>query len=434
MEPPSVDHSDRPATTAEPTGTAEPTETPVPDPHHPEATATARLDRELVQAQKMDALGQLVPGIAHELNNPLAAIIAFSQLIRRDARLPGDLRHDADLLVGEAETIRRIVQHLLEFARPRPPERHPTQLRPLVQSVVDLQSYLIAAAEVTVEIDIADDVPPVHLDRALMQQALLNLMLNASQALRATRRGGRLAIRATADRSATPAVVHLVVAHDGPGGADAQHERPFARSPEASHEAGAAGRGLAVAHAIVAQHGGSLRHEPADGGGATFVVELPFAVPNAETAQPAAPRHEEPRGRTPTGDRAAGDEPGRPRVLVVEDDSPIGRFLAKALTLVGCEPVVAETGGEAVDLVRREAFDAVLCDHRMPGMSGTEVFEAAVRVRPELANRFVITTGDVLDPALREFAEMHGIGLLAKPFDLDSVGRTVRAVVERPSG
>ncbi len=174
---------------------------PSPLAHAAELAERDRLQQELVQAQKMEAIGQLVSGVAHELNNPLASIIAFSQLIRRDPRLPEDLRHDADLLVQEADRTRRIVQNLLDFARQRPPERHPTPLRALITSVLDLQAYSINASRIEVEVDIEPDVPPVPLDRAQMQQVLLNVTLNAIQAIHSASDRGRLSIRVGTGKS-----------------------------------------------------------------------------------------------------------------------------------------------------------------------------------------------------------------------------------------
>ncbi len=121
----------------------------------------------------------------------------------------------------------------------------------------------------------------------------------------------------------------------------------------------------------------------------------------------------------------------RPKVLVLDDEPSIRRFLAKALQNAGFEAVLASDGREALTILGGGPVDAVMCDHRMAGMTGTQVFEAAVAIRPELADRFVFMSGDVLNPELRDFAEAHGIGLLAKPFDLDSVGRTVRELVAR---
>jgi two-component system NtrC family sensor kinase len=118
-------------------------------------------------------------------------------------------------------------------------------------------------------------------------------------------------------------------------------------------------------------------------------------------------------------------------VLVLDDEPSIRHFLAKALQNAGFEAVLASDGREALNILREGSIDAMMCDHRMAGMTGTQVFEAAVAIRPELADRFVFMSGDVLNPTLRDFAEAHGIGLMAKPFDLDTVGRTVRELVGR---
>jgi two-component system NtrC family sensor kinase len=188
--------------------------------------------------------------------------------------------------------------------------------------------------------------------------------------------------------------------------------------------------GLPVSFGIVAAHGGHLRHEPGpDGRGATFVIELPLAGGDRDAVIATPPPRETPGTKPPDG--RAGR---RPRVLVLDDEPSIRRFLAKALQNAGFEAVLASDGREALTLLANGPIDAMMCDHRMAGMSGTQVFEAAVAIRPELADRFVFMSGDVLNPDLRDFAESRGIGLLAKPFDLDTVGRTLRDLVERVEG
>jgi two-component system NtrC family sensor kinase len=389
-----------------------------------------RLRQELAQAQRMEAIGQLVPGIAHELNNPLAAIMAFSQLIVRDPRLPADLRHDAELLVQEAGRTRRIMQNLLEFARNRPPERVATDLRPLIEGVLDLQSYAIGAHGIQVEVVIDPGVPRLPLDRAQMQQVLLNLTLNAVQALSATR-GGRLGIHAAVQPRGMDSLVAVSVVDDGPGVPDELRDRifiPFFTTKPAEE---ATGLGLPISVDIVTAHGGVLRLEPSVAGrGAAFVIELPIPTGSAAQTSGGGSAHAATGSLQPPGE--AGDGRGkRARILVVDDEPSIRRFLFKALEGAGFEPIIAATGQDAIDLVRDGPVDGILSDHRMAGMSGTDVYDAVVAIRPELRDRFVFMSGDVLNPALRDFAEAQGIVLLAKPFDLASVGRTVRELLER---
>ncbi|HEY7522459.1 MAG TPA: ATP-binding protein [Candidatus Limnocylindrales bacterium] len=385
------------------------------------------IQAELVQAQKMEAIGQLVSGVAHELNNPLAAIVAFSQLIVRDPRLPPDMKADAGLLVQESDRTRRIVQNLLDFARQRPPERHPTVIRALVQSILDLLSYSISAGRVEVTVDIPEDLPTVPLDRAQIQQVLLNLASNALQAIRIQPGDHRLVITGRlVEHPERGPMVRISIADDGPGVLPEHRDRLFVPFFTTKPPGEGTGLGLPVSFGIVAGHGGILRYEPTAGGhGATFIVELPVAGEPAETAltSPAV------RDDRPAVD--VGDEPARARVLVLDDEQPIRRFLAKALEAAGHDPLLAADGEEALRIVAEVPVDVFLCDHRMAGLSGIEVYEAAVRVRPDLAGRFVFMSGDVLNPELTSFATARDIGLLAKPFDLEAVGRTVREVLDR---
>jgi two-component system NtrC family sensor kinase len=404
-------------------------------------TERRRLQHELLQAQKMEAIGLLVAGVAHELNNPLASIVAFSQLIRTDPRLPDELHHHADLLIQESNRTRRIVQNLLDFARQRPPERVPTSLARLIHRVLGLQSYAIGPNRIEATLDIADDLPLVALDRAQIQQVLINLTLNASQAI-SRQTEGRIRIQAAlTDNEDGDPVVRVSVTDNGPGIPAHLRSRLFVPFFTTKAPGEGTGLGLSVSFGIVAAHDGALRYEPGpDGAGATFIMELPID-PDASDAvddgwgleELAAAAAESAgagtaAGAEPDPDDRSGQSPMR--ILVLDDDNAIRDFLARVLRRDGYEPIVAADGRSALDLVRTERPAAILCDHRMAGMSGTAFHAAVAEIDPDLARRFAFMSGDVLNPELREFALARGLMLLAKPFDIDTVGRTVAQILE----
>ena len=424
-------------------------------------TEQERHQQELVQAQKMEAIGMLVSGVAHELNNPLAAIIGYSTLLRRDERLPDEMRHDAEMLLQEADRTRRIVQNLLDFARQRSPERHPTAVRALVASTLQLQSYSIGAGQIDVRQDVPAALPAVDVDRAQMQQVLLNLTQNAIQAIRGTGKPGTIDVTAEAGRSRDDqAVVRLRITDSGPGVEPALRPQLFLPFFTTKAPGEGTGLGLSVSFGIVAAHGGRLWFEPGPNDrGASFVLELP--VEGGSVA--AAPVVPSPIAMTPSPDVAVaapsiataiptpgpGRSPGpgpaqsrgteaarvdeesdhRLRILVLDDEPSILAFLGKALEFAGYRAIIAASGPEALAAIRRSPVAAVLCDHRMSGMNGTEAYQQITAIRPELRDRFVFMSGDVLNPHLVDFARQRAIRLLPKPFDLDTVGRTLREVI-----
>ncbi|HEY7131118.1 MAG TPA: ATP-binding protein, partial [Candidatus Limnocylindrales bacterium] len=426
-------------------------------------TERSRLQAELVQAQKMEAIGLLVAGVAHELNNPLASIVAFSQLLRTDPDLPTDLRTQADLLVQEANRTRVIVGNLLDFARQRPPERVETDLRQLVDGILGLQSYMLNRDRLTVVVDIPDHLPRLELDRSQFQQVLVNLTVNAAQAIHELDRPGRIEIRARYETRANGPIVRLTIADDGPGVPAEVADRLFMPFVSSKSPGEGTGLGLSVSFGIVAAHGGTIHHESNASGGATFVIELPVSEGVAsepgrphESALPALPiasaaaagaalddlvdvaAHalaQAPSlapGRSSAGRSAGGRAAARPRILVLDDELAIRDFLGRVLARAGYEPVLAASGDEALAIVRSNPPAAVLCDHRMAGMSGTAFQAAVAALDPKLGRRFAFMSGDVLNPELRTFATEHGVHLLAKPFDISTVDETVRALLATP--
>jgi PAS domain S-box-containing protein len=402
-----------------------------------DTTERDRFQQEMNQAQKMEALGLLVSGVAHELNNPLASIVAFSQLLRTDPGLPDDLHRQADMLIQEATRTRRIVQNFLDFARQRPPERVRTSIRELVDGVLELQSYTFGPNRIEARVDIPDDLPDVSLDRAQIQQMLINLTLNAAQAIKGQGERGSIAISAQESiRGDGAPVVRLTISDDGPGVPEELRSRLFVPFFTTRPPGLGTGLGLSVSFGIATGHGGTLRHEPGPGGrGASFIVELPI--------RPATG----PPGESPPRTRAAAASDSAPiaaestapkRVLVLDDEPAIRDFLGRILRRSGHEPVLAADGRAALEVVRTDPPDAILCDHRMAGMSGTTFHDAVAEIDPELAKRFVFMSGDVMNPVLSDFATSRGVTLLAKPFDIESVDRVLAdlfaAADEAPGG
>jgi CheY-like chemotaxis protein len=375
----------------------------------------AALVAALIRADRVTALGRFAPGVQHELNNPLTAIVAFAQLIRKNPDLPAEMERDAELLIDEAERTRRLVETLLNYVRPRPPERHPTRIRPLVDSVAELAKYELMRHNVTLTIDIPDEVPVVPIDRGQIQQVLLGLVANGIEAIESTGTPGTITIRAT--DAETPGFVAMIVGDDGPGIDPARADTVFAPFSSSRDDRGAAGLGLAVSRAIVQAHGGRLTYgSQAQGPGAVLTLELPLGATEATSgARPMAP-----------GPAAANKAVAR--VLVLDDEPAIRRFLEKALRISGREGVVATSGSQAIELAMDTTIGVVICDHRMADMTGTQVYRAIAARRPDLGGRFVLMTGDVDSNELRTFAAENGIPLLAKPFTLEDLAGVLRDV------
>ena len=246
-----------------------------------------RMQIELLHAQKMEALGQVISGVAHEINNPLSAIIAFSQLLRSDERLPPDMVHDADLLVQEANRTRRIVQNLLDFARQRTPDRQPNALAPILERTLELNAYALRAGRIEVRLLLPSDLPPVLIDADQIQQVMLNLTLNAIQAIRGSKPSGTITFTARSESAGdtdTGPRVRLSVEDDGPGVEKTIRPRLFEPFFTTKDVGQGTGLGLSVSYGIVAGHGGNLWFEPAAGGGAVFLLELPAVGPAAVRA------------------------------------------------------------------------------------------------------------------------------------------------------
>ncbi len=376
-------------------------------------TERKRAEEARRQSEKLAAMGELVAGVAHELNNPLAVITGHAALLGL-AEAGGPRQSRAEKIARAAERCSRIVRNFLALARQYPQEREEVRLGQIVDGVVELLAYQFRVDNVEVVIDLPDDLPPLWADPHQLQQLVVNLATNAHHAVRTSPPPRRLAFTARADRSRSRMV--LEVADSGPGIPPEIQERIFEPFFTTKPPGEGTGLGLSLCRGIVESHGGALRVESQPGRGATFVVELPVQTPPAGVLQtPAAAAQAPVTGRT---------------LLVVDDDPDVADVIAEMLVSDGHRVEKAANGVVALEMLETRTYDAILSDVRMPELDGPALYREVARRHPDLARRFVFLTGDTLNGETSAFLEKSRAPSVAKPFSLEEI----RRVIERLAG
>jgi signal transduction histidine kinase/CheY-like chemotaxis protein len=368
------------------------------------------LYQQLLQAEKLAALGQTISGVAHELNNPLATILASAERLVRQPADPS-VKRGLETILSEAERSARIVRNLLAFARKRHTTRTLVDINQSVRDTLALRQYEQRLSNVTVIEALAAGLPPVFGDPHQIQQVLLNLIINAEQAMLAAHGRGMLVLRTWQDPNRDAVV--LEVNDDGPGVPEESTAKifdPFFTTKAAGE---GTGLGLTVAYAIVQDHGGRMTVSSPAGRGASFIV----AFPTAGTGVMAAPAR--------TDDTSANVGAGI-RVLVVEDEAALAQAVADGLREAGFLVDLAKDGEEALARVGDGAYDAIICDLRMPRMDGQAFYRAIAARAPALSRRVIFVTGDVAGTDAGRFLETSGCRWLPKPFRLADLVRAAR--------
>jgi len=378
-----------------------------------ERGAQEQLQNQLAQAARLEAVGRMVSGVAHELNNPLTAIIAFAQDLAATPRSEED-RDALTVIMQQADRCRVIVGDLLIFARSRREERRRLTPDALVGRVAKVFERDLARFGVALEVRVMPDLPAIEVDAVGIEQVLTNLLTNAFQA---SPRGGRVLLAAVSSEHG----VEFVVEDGGAGISSDSMPRLFEPFYTTKGPGEGTGLGLAVSHTIVEQHGGSIiaENRADDQTGARFTVRLPFVDRRADP-EPTAP---------PPGSPSPTD--GGRHALVVDDEPAIRAAIRRALERRGWKVDEAGDGEEAwlrVEVGGRPArYDVIITDLRMPGTSGIELVERIRGAYPSLAARTLVITGDIASPQVAEFLAALPTPYLQKPFDM----RTVIDRVER---
>ena len=418
------------------------------------------LYHQLLQAEKMAALGTTISGVAHELNNPLATILTWSERLT-ERELDGSTRRGVETILHEAERAARIVRNLLTFARKRHTTRTMVDINQVVRETLSLRAYEQRVTNISVIDALASGIPPVFADPHQIQQVLLNLVINAEQAMLMSNGRGTLMVRTWQDPQHESIV--LEVNDDGPGVPEDVRTKifdPFFTTKEVGK---GTGLGLTVAYAIVEEHGGRMWLVSEPDAGASFYVELPVAggrlksvtpgeragaglaagvaggtdqagaVPDlAATEEPGRPRSSRPTPRMQIVAPAEADGAPRldsPAVLIVEDEAALASAMAESFSDAGFLVDRAGDGEEAIARLEGGQYDLIISDLKMPRMDGIQLFAALREQYPEMAGRIMFVTGDVIGTEAERFLSDSGCRWLAKPFRLSELLRIAREVM-----
>jgi signal transduction histidine kinase/CheY-like chemotaxis protein len=367
----------------------------------------ARSRDALFQSEKLTALGALLAGVSHELNNPLSVVVGQSLILEEKADDPTIAARAAKIRKA-AERCARIVQTFLAMARERPPERQPIDINHLIDAALEITSYGLRAANVTVRRALAPDLPSVIGDASQLHQLLANLIINAQHAMEG--HSGPRELHITTRRS--PGGITIDIADTGPGIPEDQRNRVFEPFFTTRPIGAGTGLGLSFAYNVAAAHGGTLGLAPSKQG-ARFVLELPQGeAGEALVAQ--APASPPPKGRA----------------LIVDDETELAETLAELLTERGWHTHVATSGAAAIAALERHDFDVVLSDVRMPQIDGPALYSWIKTHRPHLAPSTGFLTGDTLGSQVSDFLREAGLPFAEKPFSSASIEQLLACLLD----
>ncbi len=371
---------------------------------------------QLIQSEKLSAVGEFVAGVAHELNNPLAAVMGFAEILKNTDEDTKNRRY-LDMIFKSAQRCQKIVQSLLSFARRHQPERKPVSVNKLIEVVLEIVSYPLRTSNIEVVTQLDSNLPVVLADEHQIQQVVLNIVNNARQAIEMHQPRGRIKI--------TTAIcepnVRITIQDNGPGIPKENLRRifdPFFTTKEVGK---GTGLGLSLCYGIIKEHGGNITPMSRPGEGATFIIELPIVHDFADAVeQPLISKEmNEPNSQEGVGKK----------VLVIDDEEAILEMVSESLSCYGYQVDTTTDGETGLRQLKKNQYGVTFCDWKMPGLNGRQIYERLRTSNPELCKRVVFITGDVINEQMRTFLEQEKRSCLTKPFVLTELRSAIKTIL-----
>jgi len=369
-----------------------------------------RAQEQLLQSEKMSAIGQLIAGVAHELNNPLTAILGYAQLLEAE-KLETRAMEYVGKVFKQAQRTHRVVQNLLSFARQRKPEKQDFDVVKVLDEALLLRDYDMKVSSIKLQREIETDVPAVSGDPHQLEQVFLNIINNALDAmLEGEQRSLRVRVHASGENV-------IVEFHDsGPGLTEPSRIfEPFYTTKSVGK---GTGLGLSICYGIVKEHGGEISARNAEGGGAVIEVRLPSAG-HAAPPQPAPPIQK--RENALQG-----------RILLVEDEEAVLEFERDVLSGAGAQVMTVTSAEEMKSVLASQSFDALIMNGKMPGSGSIpETRRWIAESWPEFSAHLLFTFSSLAEPEVRNFLEQNNVPFLVKPFEVADLIANARRLLAK---
>jgi len=370
-----------------------------------------QMHEELNLASRLASVGQLASGVAHEINNPLSAVIGFSELLMRKD-VSDDTKQDLQIINESAQRVSRIVKNLLIFARRSKSGREYADINSILSAGLELRAYEMRNNNIELVTRFDPRLPWTVVDVGRIQQVLLNIITNAEQAMLSAGGEGKLVVTTKLINGA----IRVSFEDNGPGISPENLNMVFDPFFTTKSVGEGTGLGLSICYGIMKEHNGRISVQSKLGKGATFAVELPL-VAETQRSEPPAP---------------SGDEQERTtgaKIMVVDDEAGVRELIDRALTAAGHSVDAVDNASAALERLRREPYHLVLLDIRMPGMDGVEFYGHLKKIAPSLARRVLFITGDTMSPGTQDFLSKTKVPFMRKPFGIDELQSNIDRIL-----
>ena len=360
-----------------------------------DVTREKKLQQQLFQSEKLSSIGTFISGVAHELNNPLTAVLGFSEVLMDDKNLSNDVRKNLDRIATQSERAAKIVKNLLKFSRENKEGKLAVNINDILESTLILEEYHFKTGNVEVIKDFAENLPSVFVDGNQIQQVFMNVLQNAFHSMTEANIKGEIKIKTVSKDNE----IKIIIENDGPPIPEDMLEKIFDAFFTTKKVGKGTGLGLYVSFGILKEHGGSIRVENIKDSGVRFIICLPVS------------------DKITTGTKEEKVKkilPENIRILVVDDEEVIRDWLKKLLTKRASRVFLAENGKKAIEILKGEEVDVILSDARMPVCSGLEFGEWLKNNKPAYLKKFILLTG-AIDQQISDFCSQNRCDYLQKP-------------------